>query len=116
MLCVACSEFCNDFDLDVAKRNGGLLHHPNYEALVISAKNGCKICIEIHRQRETKPPPGRHDDRYRAFGNQIRCVFKELELGLYWIQADLEAPYIAYMDVCATASKFTCPQLPEEYL
>ena len=104
MLCVACSDLCADFDLDEAKRNGSLPHHPNYAALVISAKNGCPICIEIRRQRESKVL-SHTDDSYREFGNQIRCVFKEWELGLYWIQADLETPCIAYMDVCAAAGK-----------
>jgi hypothetical protein len=116
MLCVACSDLCKNFDLDVAKRDGGLPHHPNYAALAISAKNGCKICIEIRRQRETKPPPGTYDDRFRAFGNQIRCVFTERELGLCWIQADLEIPYIAYMDVCTAAGESKWTQIPEKYL
>ena len=105
MLCVVCSDFSNNFDLDVAKGDGGMPHYPNYKALVISAENGCKICIEIRRQKETKAPPGTHDDRYWAYSNQIQCVFKEYKLGLYWIQADLQTLSIAYMDVCTAAGE-----------
>jgi hypothetical protein len=105
MLCTICSGFCASFDLDVAKGEGGILHHPNYADLVVSAKYGCEICIEIRRQREKKEPPGTCDERYRAYGNQIRCVFKEREAGLCWVQGDLVIPYIAYMDVCTAASE-----------
>jgi hypothetical protein len=102
MFCDACVDFCNNFDLDVAKSEGGILHYVNYGEIVASAHLRCGICIEIRRQRENKEPPGTYDDKYRAYGGQIRCLFDEHNMGLVWIQGDLEIPYIAYMDVCTT--------------
>ncbi|KFY49108.1 hypothetical protein V495_00756 [Pseudogymnoascus sp. VKM F-4514 (FW-929)] len=103
MFCDACVDFCNNFDLDVAKSEGGILHYVNYGEIVASADLRCGICIEIRRQRENKEPPGTYNDKYRAYGDQIRCLFDEHNMALVWIQGDLEIPYIAYMDVCTTA-------------
>ena len=106
MLCTTCTIFFSNFDLDVAKSEGGILHHLNYADLVVSAKYGCEICIEIRRQRESKEPPGTYDDGYRIYGNQIRCVFEEREAGLCWIQGDLEIPYIAHMGICTAVGEY----------
>jgi hypothetical protein len=80
MLYTNYSDFYTCFDLNVAKGEGGILHYPNYADLVASAKMGA---FEIRRQRENKEQPGMDDERYRAYGNPIRCVYREQEAKLY---------------------------------